>query len=288
MATAFAVPQLLETMYRGAINKLVMSWLPEDLKDISDDHWLRELSNVSTRKSVVNSASKLALNMITRVNVTNAKSWRELAVKTQKSGILYDLLSQELSGRIGVRVSSLIENNARFIADIPSDVARSLAKDIAKAQQQGTRSSQIRQALKIRFPELLNSRISMIARTQCSGASTALTRARSEELDISCFVWETSQDGNRVRASHRNMQGVVVFWKDLPSPELLIGQKDFLGHYAPGDCPNCRCNSLPVLTVEDVFSTRKSLARVYAEGRIVQMTKANFTRQSGIESRLAA
>lgn len=287
MAT-FSVPSILETAYRGAISKLVMSWLPEDLKDISDGHWLRELANVSTRKSVVSSASKLALNMITRVNVVNAKSWRELAIRTQKSGVLYDLLSKELSGRIGVRVNSLIEQNARYIADIPADVASSLAKDIAKAQQQGTRSSEIRKALAIRFPELLNSKISMIARTQCSGASTALTRARSEELDISCFVWETSQDGFRVRPSHRNMQGVVVFWNDLPSPEQLIGQKDYLGHYAAGDCPNCRCNPLPVLTVEDVYIGKRSVARVYTEGKIVQMTRANFTRQSGIESRLVA
>lgn len=290
MATpSFAVPSQIELAYRLAIGKLVKSWLPAKLEGASDSSWLSELANLSTRKSIIASAAQVAANMITKVNVTNVKSWRIAAMRSQGSGDIYRLLREELEGRNGVRVREIINENALYLSEIPADIARQLNQEIAIAQQQGTRPEAIRIMLRSRFPEIAHSKISMLARTQSSSANTALTKARSEELDLPCFIWETSQDGKRVRLSHQNMQGVVVFWKDLPSPEALIGMKAVLGHYAPGNCPNCRCNPLPILTVEDVYANKKSqAAKVYFEGRIQNMTRANFARLSGIESRLAA
>lgn len=283
----FSIPDPLEVAYRGVLSKLIKSWLPIKLVGGSDSHWLRELSSVSTRQDILNQSIKVASNLITRVNVINIKDWREASVKSTRSDILHHLISQELSGRIGIRVKDLINENASRIADLPRAVSNELAQEIAKAQQAGIRSDTIAKALRIRFPEVMNSKIHLLARTQSSSAGTALTRARCEELDISCFIWENSHD-RRVRPSHRNMQSVVCFWKDLPSPELLIGQPDYLGHYAPGNCPNCRCTPLPVLTVEDVYSTKKTSARIYHDGAISLMTRQQFISLSGIESRLAA
>jgi SPP1 gp7 family putative phage head morphogenesis protein len=286
MSTAFELPDTLEVAYRTVLSKLIKSWLPDKLKDISDEYWLKELASVSTRKSVVEVSTRVALNMITRVSAVNFSNWNKAAIKTQRSSIIYDLLSQELSGRLGVRVNELVQQNAQYIAEIPADVSKQLSIEIAEASRQGTRPDAIAKILKFRFPQVMNSRIAMLARTQTSSASTALTRARSEELDIPCFQWWNSRD-RRVRPSHRHMQAVVVFWKDLPSPESLIGMPPLLGHYAAGDCPNCRCNSLPILSTEDVFD-KTGLVRVYSEGRIQMLTKTQFTRLSGIESRMAA
>lgn len=288
MVADFKVSDKIEKAYREAIGKVVKSWIPVRLKDMSPTHWLRELASVSTRKSVVNASTQVAMKMVTRVDVVNVKSWREAAVKAQGSQVIYDLLRQELTGRTAVRFNSIIEEYAQSLSEIPHDVAVQLFHEIALAQQQGTRPAALAEILKFRFPTIMASKINMLARTQSSAAGTALTRLRSEELDLPCFIWETSQDGRRVRPSHRNMQGVVVFWKDLPSPEVLIGQKDTLGPYAPGECPNCRCNALPVLTLEDIYARKNGIARVFVNGRIERMTKLSFAKLSGIESRLAA
>jgi uncharacterized protein with gpF-like domain len=69
--------------------------------------------------------------------------------------------------------------------------------------------------------------------------------ARSEDLNLTYFEWDTSQD-QRVRPSHRLMSGMLVAWNDLPAPEKLAGIKSTLGKYAPGMCPNCRLHSLGV------------------------------------------
>ena len=48
----------------------------------------------------------------------------------------------------------------------------------------------------------------LIARTEVSKTTTALTKARCNNLDIHWYVWRTAEDGNRVRKSHRIMNGV--------------------------------------------------------------------------------
>jgi len=288
MSTLFTIPDPVEIAYRRAISAIVKSWLPTKLTGMSDSYWLRELASVSSRRSVVSASTDVAMKMFSRINVMNLKDWKEAAVTSQRSRIIHDLLQQELSGRIGIRVRDLIEASAQNISDIPREVAEKLSLEIAQAERQGTRPQAIAQILKFRFPQLVNTKIQLLARTQTSSANTALTRARSEELDIPCFQWWTAQDGRRVRPSHRNMQAVVVFWSDLPSPEALIGLKPSLGHYAAGDCPYCRCNSLPTLSVEDVLDKKSGLIKVYYQSSIRQMTKSQFTQVSGIESRLAA
>jgi uncharacterized protein with gpF-like domain len=264
-----------------------MSWVPPKLKGISPSYWLKELADVSTRKSIINASTNIAVNMVSRVNVVNVKSWREAALKAQSSRYIYDLLQQELSGPLGIRVRQLVLENARIVGQIPGDVADILSEEIAKAQQQGTRPEALEALLKHRFTDIMSWKIAQVARTQSGSASTALTRARSEELGLPCFIWDTSED-RRVRHSHQIMDGVVVFWNDLPSPESLAGQKSSFGRYAPGDCTNCRCYPRPVLTLEDVFSKKTNLIKVYTDGHIVKMTRMNFSKKSGIESRMAA
>jgi len=114
-------------------------------------------------------------------------------------------------------------------------------------------------------------------------ASTALTQARSEELELPAYVWMTSHD-SRVRDSHRNMDGVIVLWRDPPSPEALIGERSTLGHYHVGDCPNCRCTPIVILTLDDV----QFPARVYSYGRIKYMMMDEFSRLTRIRERRAA
>jgi SPP1 gp7 family putative phage head morphogenesis protein len=288
MATAgFSIPDKLEITYRSLISQIVKSWIPVRLKDSSPEHWLRELASVSTRNSVISASTKLAVNMITKINTFNVKSWREAALKAHGGYTIHKLLQQELYLGLSKRIHSVLEENAKYMADIPHDVAVELYREITKAQQIGERPETVALLLKTRFPQIMSSKIAMISRTQISRSSTALTRARSEQLSLPAFVWDTSKD-QRVRPSHRKLNGVVVFWKDLPSPEQLVGLKPYLGHYAPGDCPNCRCYPRPILTLEDIFSSSNSRVRVYMRGEIAWMSRSQFQKLSGIESRIAA
>ena len=123
---------------------------------------------------------------------------------------------------------------------------------------------------------MARSHVQLIARTEVSKASTALTRARAEELNLPAYIWRTSKDA-RVRPSHRQMDGVICFWDDPPAPEALAGIKSTLGNYNCGDAPNDRCYPEPMLRFDQVTWVHK----VCRGGRIQMMTRAAFSSLAG-------
>lgn len=78
------------------------------------------------------------------------------------------------------------------------------------------------------------SRAELIARDQLGKLHGQINRRKQESLGIDEYEWETSHD-ERVRDSHRALQGKVFSWSK-PPPE---------GH--PGYPIRCRCIALPVI-----------------------------------------
>lgn len=283
----FIIPDRVEIAYRTAISDMIRKILPKKKEDMSLDEWLRHLVDLSHHADIVEMATSIASRMVSWVNVENKRSWREASQESQRSQMLYSLLQKELEGPVGKRFNALVATQSNLLLGIPQDVALRLQGTAASLQQRGARPEAIAGALIMQFPAFASSRIKLLARTGASSASTLLTEARCEELDIEWAQWYTSKD-IRVRPSHRNMDGVLFAWDDLPSPEALIHQKPTLGRYAPGNCPNCRCGPLPILTLEDVFKTGSERVRVYRHGSIHLMTRSQFAKISQIESRMAA
>jgi SPP1 gp7 family putative phage head morphogenesis protein len=244
------------------------------------DEWLQELHERSQQADIQEASVELSKRLYQWTAVSNARTWREAAAKSQKSRQLYAYLQKELTGTsTGHRVNQLIAQNANYISSLPLDAARTLISEVTKAQQSGARAGTVAKMMRSRFPILLRSRVQLISRTETSKAATALTRARSEDLELPCYIWRTSKDA-RVRHSHDKMEGVLVFWSDPPAPDTLFPMplihggtsRSTLGHYHAGDAPNDRCYPEPILDINDV----KWSCRVYSQGSIKMMTKPAF------------
>lgn len=274
MAVSFELPRRIEREYQTAIHRAILDSIPSPDPSMSFDEWLANLETISHARDLAEMASVLAGRMVGWVNIENARTWRQAAAKSTKARMLYTLLEREMQGPIGRRIFGLTQENARLIMSIPSDVAGHLTDEIREAQQQGSRPETIAKALRLRFPELVRWKTTLLARTETSKASTALTQARSEELDLPAYEWITSHDA-RVRPAHRKMDGVIVFWDDPPSPEALIGIRSTLGHYHSGNCPNCRCSQRVILSIKDVSWPH----RVYRDGSILMMRRAEFEKR---------
>ena len=269
--TTFGSSGRLEKQYGAAIGRIVKRILAPIRQEASLEEWLQSIAERSQAADVQEASNLLAQNMVRWASIRNAKSWREAAAKSQRSRELYRLLQHEMQGPVGIQVQRLIQDNAGYISSVPLDAARVLVDEVARAQQSGARASTISKMLKTRFPQLLKSRVHLISRTEVSKASLALTESRCQELDLPAYVWRTSKD-QRVRDSHRLMDGVVVFWNDPPSPEALDGVKSTLGHYHAGGAPNDRCTQEVLLSIDDIGWPH----RVYSNGGIHTMTKTQF------------
>ena len=194
---------------------------------------------------------------------------------------LFRLLQNEMQGTVGVRVRELVSTNARLITSIPDTLAEHATARILKQSQEGLRASVIAADLRRQIPELAKSRVQLIARTEVSKSSTALTQARAEGLNLEWATWNTSEDA-RVRLSHRKMDTVLFRWSGLPSPERLVGEKNPPAPYAPGCIWNCRCYPAPLLRLGQVSWPHK----VFAGGRIQSMTQSAFAGIAGGEARV--
>jgi SPP1 gp7 family putative phage head morphogenesis protein len=275
----FEPKRRIEVEYQNALRRLVDRLLRSGLPFGDSTALSGRLAELTAAGWFKEFAFAAASNMVTGLNVGQCRTWREAARESMQGPRLYAALQNEMHGPIGFRVASLVRNNAFLIRSLPSALASETTAYVAREQQKGRRSGDIADDLRQWFPDMARSRVKLIARTETSKASTALTEARSEELGLKHYVWTSSKD-QRVRPSHRFMAklgGVICSWNDPPSPEALIGIKSSLGAYSAGNCPNCRCFPSVLLRLSQVEWPH----RVYEYGRIKIMTRVEFSRKYG-------
>jgi len=243
---------------------------PSELLALLEEYW--------SSQAVTDFLAFAARRMITGLSVENARSWREAARKSTRGRMLYEALQAELAGMRGTALQALVDENARLISTFPQDIAGPVATFVKEETLKGRRAAAIAQDLKRQFPKVSKGRLALISRTEAGKASTALTQVRAEALDLDWYVWRTSEDA-RVRPSHRRMDGVLVAWKEPPSPEALAGITSTLGNYQAAASPNCRCLCEPLLDLDQVPFP----AKVYHAGVIQRMSRRAFSRLAGLE-----
>ena len=263
----------VEKRYAAAINR-IMEGLRRRLTGASSPFQMLQVLRGFARSPTLDKAAREAAgSMATSLFHDGARSWREAARRGSRGRDIYLLLKKERAHRS--EISAIVEQNSKLIKSMTSRVASKVAHEMDKGQMEGKRPEELMHQVLARWPQLTRAHALLIARTESSKATTALTRVRAESAGLSWYVWKTSKDA-RVRSSHSHMDGVICSWKDPPSPEKLLHQKDY-GHYAPGEIFNCRCYPAPILDYNDVSWPHK----VYINGRIRMMTLAAFKKLNG-------
>lgn len=229
---------------------------------------MRNFQNSEPFNSFVYSAVR---RMVTPIAVQNMRTWRMAAKKATKNPSLYRMLMSEINQGLKSDIEIQIEENASLIKTLPTDVAKKVTKDISDMALKVMRASEIAKVIREQTDKYSRASAKLIARTEVSKTTTALTKARCDNLDLHWYVWRTMEDGDRVRKSHRIMEGVLVNWNEPPSPEALAGEKS-VGNYHAGNIWNCRCYPEPLIEIDDISWPHK----VYTNGKIQIMGKMQF------------
>lgn len=209
--------------------------------------------------------------MVTPLAMSNYNTWRKAAREQTKSKQIYQALMQEIQEGLHSDIESQVLSNAALIRTLPNDVAQKVVLDIRDYTFTGERATTIAELIRDKTAQHAGASARLIARTEVSKTTTALTRARSENLGLKWYIWRTAQDGDRVRNSHRIMEGVLVRWDNPPSPEALVGEKSE-GNYHAGEIWNCRCYPEPLIELDDI----QWPAKVYLNGVIRTMGRREF------------
>ena len=265
----------VENAYRKALYSLVELFDQIAHSSGSDQNlYTRRMDEFQNSEEYNTFLLSVVRRMVTPLAVNNERTWREAARKATKGRVLYKALMEELGKGTQTIIDNQIMENVNLIKTLPHDVAEKVVKDIYENSLKGKRAKSIEQIIIGQTSKHARASARLIARTEVSKTTTALTKARSEQLDLHWYVWRTALDGDRVRRSHRNMEGVLVNWNEPPSPEALVGEKN-VGYYHAGNIWNCRCYPEPIVDIDDIPQNPK----VYTQGKIERMSKAKFIKE---------
>lgn len=249
----------------GLFNKIAYS--------VGEDHkeYVRKMDEFQNSYQFDKFLASSVRRMVTPLAMANFGTWRKAAQEQTKNPLIYRSLIGEINEGLKQDIESQVLSNAMLIKTLPSDVAKKVVEDIEEYTLRGERATTIAQIIREKTDQHARASARLIARTEVSKTTTALTRARSENLGLMWYIWRTAQDGDRVRKSHRIMEGVLVNWNNPPSPEQLVGEKD-VGNYHAGEIWNCRCYPEPLISADEL----KFPVKVYINGKIERMGKQKF------------
>lgn len=227
---------------------------------------------------------RLVTRMTKNLRVASANSWKEAASRGSNGPLIYNLIKNEMNGPVGARVWDLIANNVAYIKTLPYGWADYATKYAAREALKGRRPEEVEAELRKVIPGHIAKNLKCIARTECAKANAAIVQARAEMCGIQCYIWRCVKD-NRSRDSHRDMDGIVVFYNDPPSPEELfpypVNKNGDLvrpyGRYHAGNTFNCRCYQETVVDMKFLPDTFK----YYKDGAVHSTTRAAFVRMFG-------
>lgn len=109
----------------------------------------------------------------------------------------------------------------------------------------------------------------LIARTETAKLQTAIEENRATTLGSVCYRWIASND-RRTRQSHRNMNNVIVFWRQPSQKPLLDNMRGNAGEF-----PNCRCDAQAILDISELTENNYKVYD-YNTDKIVSMSKSQL------------
>ena len=163
---------------------------------------------------------------------------RNRLIQTFRSALGVNISQVLLEAPIAIFMRLKIDENVDLIRTIPSRLHDGLKKRFAEELQENAFDQQ--KLMKMFRDEYQSQGYNLrrITRDQTTKTIGNLTEIRQRQLGIDGYKWQTSED-ERVRASHRALNGQFFRWDSPPSE----------GH--PGADIQCRCVAIPAVTAAD-------------------------------------
>lgn len=251
----FRPPDRIERKYRTLLDRLLKPIKKEAMKYVDDiDTFQRVLKNASSSPTYKRKARNIAKTIATLIYEEDAKNWRDAARKSSRGKEIKDAIEKEIQGNVKRRMEELFKYNATLIETLPLNISNDVINHINSKAFMGKRASDISKEIKSFFPQHSKANAQLIARTETSKFSSALTQARAEDLDMLWYVWRTSED-RAVRSSHHLMDDVLIHYKHPACPERLdktLKLNKYPQPYHAGNIYNCRCYQEPLTDYDDV------------------------------------
>ena len=214
--------------------------------ELNLDSWVDSVDEIFTALKVLGMAKASEMLAIVTLKASQIGDWNEKEFKRSiKTVVGVDPISKNQGYQ--TLIQSWAKENATLITSIQSNLLDDVAGVTQRGMSAGKSIKTVTEEIKSRYG-VTKSRARTIARTEVGKLNGNLTKVRNQELGIKTYTWATSNDGERVRPSHRALNGMLCKWDDDSVYSDDNGKswkrrngKMFRGK--PGDDINCRCTS---------------------------------------------
>lgn len=167
---------------------------------------------------------------IARRFATRTSEWQRMQMERQALAAL-GIDIQLADTAITALLDDFVQENIVIIQNLPGEIATRVEKTVIGGLARGEDWATLRPLILAQFA-WGRARARFIAMDQVARLYGQVTKARSLELGIEAYIWETMRD-EAVRPAHEERQSHVFRWDDPPSD----------GH--PGEPWGCRCWPTP-------------------------------------------
>ena len=264
-----AVERQIQQIYHKVYKKVFTTQNTSALAKNNRQPAIDMLTQLEMSKSYDDFAKKFAKSLAKKGLQNQRGLWRKYYDAARKNRLI--ALSKTWTQFEADVMTQAIEQNFTMIKSIPEKMKEvlhhkytsTLIAEVAKGQL--TRGS---------FTRMLaqhgNKHATLIARTETAKLQTAIIENRATQLGSVVYQWLSSKD-KRTRLSHKNMDGVIVWWKPINGNKPLLD--NMRGN--AGEFPNCRCSPEPMLDESD-FTSNWYRVYDYNTDTIIRLSKTNL------------
>lgn len=241
---------------KGQINTILFPYLKfildESQEDYSRDIWANIL-DAAIEKIRIESISYMmsAANEIKLVGLQISRYNEKQLQKSLNPLLGVDqFLNQPF---LKTQLESFSEQSTALISTLSVDEIQDVKGVVLRAVSNGDRFTETAKNIQKRF-EISSRHAKMIARDQTAKLNSSLARLRQESVGVTEFIWQTSGD-DRVRKSHKVLDGMVCSWKDT-TVYKIPGETDWRKKSSIGGTEDqvgqdyqCRCVSIPIIDI---------------------------------------
>jgi len=138
-----------------------------------------------------------------------------------------------------------VSDNVKLIKSVAFGQLEDLKGVVTRGARAGLRHTEVAKQIEQQFG-VTKRRAAVIARDQVGKLNGEMNQLRQQNLGVRRYRWSSSQD-ERVRDSHRKLNGTIQLWSTPPVVNERTGER---GH--PGQPIQCRCSAIPI--IDDVLA----------------------------------
>ena len=170
------------------------------------------------------------------------KEWKKAIKSTLGIDIREDYYLGDFFARM---LEEWVDVNVDLITTIPEDTLEKMKDIVYDGFTNGRTTTQMIRDIQ-RVYGVSRRRARLIARDQTAKLNGQIQRAQQMDAGITEYIWMTTGD-ERVRSSHRKLNGKKFSWNDPPVVDERTGRRCH-----PGEDYQCRCIGRPVFKLETI------------------------------------